>query len=386
MPDFPVTNGVTTFTKPPEGYVVDFDHPQQQKVLEHYLLFGIGGSLAFIALVQRLYTKIYLSKGLQLDDGFMLLGWIASVITQALLVHSIARGGFCAHSWEIPLTEFENYSLTTYISAPVFMLCNGFTKLSLLTFYLHLSPQFFFRIAVWVSIVIVASYTAVITMLMLFHCNPVKKAFDFTIEDGSCMDAGILYIATAVSNIITDVMLFMLPIPTILGLRMGLGQKLGAIFIFAIGSMTIATSIVRLVLLPPVLKSTDPSWDAAPADIWTFVEANIFIICGSIPTLRKFFNHFAPKLMSHSSDSTSKPSYIAEQYASRQSRARKQGNHYEPFPEDSEMQSFSAEHNTPSDKVSATSTAVVDVGTRRDADNGSQEAILQTKSYSVRYD
>lgn len=149
------------------------------------------------------------------------------------------------------------------------MLCNGFSKLSLLTFYLYLSPQFYFRIAVWASIVIVATYTAVITLLMIFHCNPIKKAFDFTITDGVCIDAGILYIATAVSNIITDVLLFALPIRTILALHMGLGQKLGAIFIFAMGSMTIATSIVRLVLLPPVLESTDPSWDAAPANIWT---------------------------------------------------------------------------------------------------------------------
>lgn len=69
MSAFPVTDGVTTFSAPPDGYVVNFDHPQQQKVMEHYLLFGIGGTFAFIALLQRFYTKIYLSKGLQIDDG-----------------------------------------------------------------------------------------------------------------------------------------------------------------------------------------------------------------------------------------------------------------------------------------------------------------------------
>lgn len=68
MSNFLVTNGVTTFSKPPEGYVVDFDHPQQQKALEHYLLFGIGGTFAFVALLQRLYTKLYLHTGLQIDD------------------------------------------------------------------------------------------------------------------------------------------------------------------------------------------------------------------------------------------------------------------------------------------------------------------------------
>lgn len=68
MSGFPVVDGVTVLTLPPKGYVVDFAHPQQQMVLEHYLIFGIGGALAFAALMQRFYSKIYLSQGLQIDD------------------------------------------------------------------------------------------------------------------------------------------------------------------------------------------------------------------------------------------------------------------------------------------------------------------------------
>lgn len=117
------------------------------------------------------------------------------------------------------------------------MLCNGFTKLSLLTFYLHISPQKWFRVAVWAGIVVVSLYTGCITILMLFHCNPIRKAFDFHVTGGTCLNVGVLYMATAVSNIVTDVMLFALPMPTIFNLRMKLAQKIGAVFIFAIGSV-----------------------------------------------------------------------------------------------------------------------------------------------------
>jgi hypothetical protein len=72
MAAFPKVHGIEVFRLPPDGYVVDFDHPKQQKKLEHYLIFAIGGPLALIALVQRYYTKIFLSKGLQVDDGRML--------------------------------------------------------------------------------------------------------------------------------------------------------------------------------------------------------------------------------------------------------------------------------------------------------------------------
>jgi hypothetical protein len=94
MENFPLTNGVRTLVPAPEGYVVDFDNPQQQYVLEHYIITGILGPLAFVALCQRYYTKIFLSKGLQIDDGkhfdedagtmltsaaFMFLAWVSGL-------------------------------------------------------------------------------------------------------------------------------------------------------------------------------------------------------------------------------------------------------------------------------------------------------------------
>ncbi|KAI8173079.1 Satratoxin biosynthesis SC1 cluster protein 4 [Colletotrichum sp. SAR 10_86] len=353
---------------PPPGVTVDFDHPRQQKVLEHYLIFGIGGTIAFIALCQRFYTKIFLSKGLQIDDAFMFLGWVASVVTQAMLV--------------------ANSRKDVYVTAPVYMLCNGFTKLSLLTFYLHLSPQRWFRICVWIGIVVVSLYSGCITLLMLFHCNPVRKAFDFTINDGKCLDVAVLYIATAVSNIATDVMLFILPMPMIFNLRMKIAQKIGAMLIFGIGSITIATSIIRLVLLPKLLTSTDPSWDAAPANIWTFIEGNLFVICGSMPTLRKFFKHFAPKLMGTSTNPSSYGAVYHASYANQQShntksRARSQ---YQQFSDQNEMHTFHSDHKRGMDDDSAFTSVVVAGGGRESADDMSDKAILQTKTVTIQRD
>ncbi|KAM0331306.1 hypothetical protein ACHAQA_002976 [Verticillium albo-atrum] len=385
MAEFPTTNGVQTIVPPPEGYVVDFEHPQQQKVLEHYLIFGILGPLAFVALLQRYYTKIFLSKGLQMDDAFMFLAWASSVVTQALLIEAIRIKTLCSHTWEIPLENFKQYALLSYVAAAVFMLCNGFTKLSLLTFYLHLTPQGRFRIATWITIVIVGLYTVIITGMLLFHCDPVRKAFDIMVTDGSCIDVGILFIATAVSNIVTDVLLFVMPIPMVLKLHMGPGQKIGAMIVFGIGSVTVTTSCIRLVYLLPVLQSTDITWEAAPANIWSFLEANLFIICGSMPTLRKFFRHFAPRLMG--GGSSSDPTYANQQRsADALSRARKQRNPYAPFDEN-EMQTFSSSKDQ-DDGILGSTQVTVDAGSQSgvEPDNHSEKAILQTKSFTVQYD
>lgn len=134
-------------------------------------------------------------------------------------------------------TGTDNVAQVTYVTAPIYQMCNGFTKLSLLVVYLQLSPQKWFRVAAWFSIVVVALYTSVITLLMFFHCHPVRRAFDFKIQTGHCLDAGILYMATAVSNIITDLMLFVLPTPMVLKLKMDKSLKIAAIAIFGIGSL-----------------------------------------------------------------------------------------------------------------------------------------------------
>jgi hypothetical protein len=307
MSAFPVTDGVTTVIAAPDDYDVDFANPQQQFVIHHYLIFGLLGFLAVACLVQRLYTKHFLSGGLQIEDVLITLAWLASVVMQSVQTWSISIGGLGHHAWEMPIEVFTKHMLSSYIVAPIFIACNGLSKTSLLTFYLRISPQKSFKMVVWATIAMVVGYTTTIAGLLLFGCRPIRSAWDPYVV-GKCVDQPSLYIAIAVSNIVSDCILFVIPIPTVARLKMPVAQKIGAGLMFGVGSMTVATSIVRMVYLPGLLKSNDIPWVAAPANVWSFVEINLFVICGSMPTLRKFLKRFAPKLMG-SSIKSSNPGY-----------------------------------------------------------------------------
>lgn len=62
-------NGTEVLIPPPDGYVVDFENPQQQFVIKSYTVAAVEMTLAFLFLIQRLYTKVVIMKKFQLEDS-----------------------------------------------------------------------------------------------------------------------------------------------------------------------------------------------------------------------------------------------------------------------------------------------------------------------------
>ena len=83
---------------------------------------------------------------------------------------------------------------------------------------------------------IVIGYNIALVFPLIFTCTPVMKNFDVFITGGTCLNRTPLYMATAVLNMATDVLLLILPIPMILKLQMPKIQKAGLICIFGVGS------------------------------------------------------------------------------------------------------------------------------------------------------
>ncbi|QBZ66600.1 hypothetical protein PoMZ_13583 [Pyricularia oryzae] len=208
-------------------------------------------------------------------------------------IHSIVIGGLYHHTWEIPIEVFKYSIIVSYITAPSFILCNGFTKISILLFYRKIAPTPWFHRIIWATICAISLYTIIIASMLLFGCRPIRSFWvPKLLGTGYCFDATVLYMAIAVSNIASDYILFILPIPIISPLKMRWAQKLGALFILSIANFTVIISVIRLQLLPALLTLTDISWNAGPANVWSIFEANLFIICGSMPILSKFAKHF----------------------------------------------------------------------------------------------
>ena len=141
----------------------------------------------------------------------------------------------------IPHQSYKNLQLTAsqLISVASIIYCPflASAKLSLLFFYLRLSHLRWFKSCVYASMFLVVGYNIALVFPLIFACTPFRRNWDVTITEGSCIDRTPLYMATAVLNMATDILLLVLPVPMVVRLQMPRAQKLGLICIFGVGSL-----------------------------------------------------------------------------------------------------------------------------------------------------
>ncbi|CRG89145.1 hypothetical protein PISL3812_06181 [Talaromyces islandicus] len=102
------------------------------------------------------------------------------------------------------------------------------------------------RVTLWAySGVFAATYVTVQTVTFT-ECNPFNHYWMVVPDPGSCCRAQVQLVVLGVLNIVTDVMLIVLPIPILILVKRSLVQKLQLSCLFALGFFIVAITIIRL--------------------------------------------------------------------------------------------------------------------------------------------
>ncbi|KAK1622453.1 hypothetical protein BDP81DRAFT_334226, partial [Colletotrichum phormii] len=132
-----------------------------------------------------------------------------------------------------------------------------------------------------------------------FGCRPVYTSWDAeALQTAQCVDKETIYMILSIANIIMDVVMLLLPLKIVIPLQMARRQKASVILLFATGIFVCASAIKRTIILPPLLKSANYSWEVAENFNWSFLEANAGIVCASVPGLQPFFVRYLPSFIS----------------------------------------------------------------------------------------
>ncbi|KAF4776916.1 integral membrane protein [Colletotrichum scovillei] len=208
--------------------------------------------------------------------------------------------GVASHFWQVTYADYNpGFLIYGTCTTVTYSLSVVLAKLSLLFLYLRLSPDRSFRIIVTSLIGIVIAYSVAYQLLSIFGCRPIYASWDAeALKTAHCVDKETIYMILSIANIIMDVAILLLPLKIVIPLQMARRQKVSVILLFATGTFVCASAIKRTIILPPLLKSADYSWDVAEQFNWSFLEANAGIVCASVPGLKPFFVRYLPSFIS----------------------------------------------------------------------------------------
>ncbi|KAJ5747305.1 uncharacterized protein N7511_009001 [Penicillium nucicola] len=271
-------------------------HSQGQRAL---VVTAVLTAISTVIVAMRFYARLGLMKITGREDWAILISLVSALVYLGLVAAQY-HYGMGIHSDLLSRHVLQQQLKCLWAAIPFYNASLAFTKFSILFQYLRIFPGRSFRLACYIMMAIVATYSTWAIISGFVNCVPVAKFWNHDIP-GTCLTFETVWFFNASMNIATDISLLLLPMPLLSKLQLPRTQKLALMGVFAMGILVVITSILRLSSLREVAKSTDTSYSNVAAAYWTAAECNVAIICSCLPFLRPIISRIFPKLLSTNS-------------------------------------------------------------------------------------
>ncbi|KAI1176792.1 hypothetical protein F4777DRAFT_597194 [Nemania sp. FL0916] len=249
-------------------------------------------ALATIAVGLRIYTRAYLVKHVGADDYLALLALISAISTGISQCIN-TKNGLGKHSWDLEAPdEIIRYFKNFYVSIAFYNAGLMAVKLTFLAQYYRALALKRFQTVCIVAMIIVGAWSLSQVLVGLFICTPVAGFWDKSLH-ARCIPVPLQWYVNAGGNIISDIIVFVLPLPVLTHLNLPKVQRLTLVGIFSLGFFTCAISVIRIKYLK---QGGDFSYQNVEASSWSITELCSGVICVCLPTLRPFVQKYVPKL------------------------------------------------------------------------------------------
>ncbi len=197
----------------------------------------------------------------------------------ALTLHAEADYGLGIHVWLVDQQATLKQLQSLFAGEVIYNLAQIVTKCSILLQYRRIFRDNLTRQVSLYLMLFLIVWGIVQEVLVGMACIPI--AILYPSQQAICINSLMVWYLTSIMNIVTDFMVFMVPMPAIKSLQLRMKQKLLVTGIFCLGFFTCVISIVRLFTLSIAINSEDTTWDNTPTSYWTVVEVNCGIMCAS---------------------------------------------------------------------------------------------------------
>ncbi|KAH7031558.1 uncharacterized protein B0I36DRAFT_227669, partial [Microdochium trichocladiopsis] len=269
----------------------------------------IFGALAVLLFVIRIVARFTSGKRSWGADDWAIVPAVVAMIALVVLCGFLANDGLGIDMWYLDPDRITYLLRTFFWGEVLYVFIIPVTKISVLIFYLQIFPERFYRRATMTLIVLNACYLVAFLLTTVLQCTPVEGAWltwDGTYH-AECRSLNKQVWAAALTGIILDVAMLVLPMPALWKLKMSIRKKLQVMFMFSLGIFVTIVSAVRLQYIVAFATTRNPTQDFVPVGIWSVVEVSVSIICACLPALRSLLALAMPKSFgtTHKSGKTS---------------------------------------------------------------------------------
>lgn len=170
-------------------------------------------------------------------------------------------------------------------------------KIGYLLFYLRIFEIRPFRIAAMVCMGCACAYWLGSMLQVFLLCRPFAANWDPSIPGAYCASRNVSFSTIGAFNLITDLMIVLLPLHFIYKLHMTMAIKLGLTAIFSVGLFISAISIIRIRVLTTINYADTPYYMTWAA-FWSVTEPALAVSNACVPMIRPILRPLFPGLFS----------------------------------------------------------------------------------------
>ncbi|KAI1494814.1 hypothetical protein F5X96DRAFT_466158 [Biscogniauxia mediterranea] len=282
---------------PKPNYINPETRGPESKIIGILLIVLVAAVLAV-----RLYARKWLTKGFGLDDTLMMIAYAPALAFTIIGLVAEDKFQWNRHIWDVDPKFFTIGLQISLLTVILFDLSTNLIKLSMLAMIFRLaaaSNDKRTRIFVLVLSFVIAMNCFIFVIIVIFQCRPVSDYWTLSLEPQNCIDEPAHLAAANIINTITDFVVVLLPIRTIIGLELPAKQRIIVTGLFGVGLFASAAGIARTYFTWILTTSTDrdTTWNAWAVWLASTIELNLGIICASIPGTKPFFASYLPRIV-----------------------------------------------------------------------------------------
>ncbi|KAK7754475.1 hypothetical protein SLS62_003495 [Diatrype stigma] len=254
-----------------------------------------GSAISSLAVALRCFTRARILRSFGSEDVFVLFAQVTT-IGSAIVIGLENAWGLGNHASAQDGTKYISYMKAFYASIIIYSIGICLLKISILLQYRRIfSSVALMRKLTLVVLVFEGCWIVTVVALLALICIPVASFWDDRIE-GKCLNQLVVWYLNASVNLVTDLIVFSMPLPVINRLQLRRYQKNMLWGIFCLGFLTCIISVLRLRTLGIAFASDDPTWDNVDAAIWSFLELSVGVTVVCLPPLRPLLVKLSPYL------------------------------------------------------------------------------------------